>query len=251
MFPPRYVPAHPFLGAANRGMPAYSAYVPESAASLASGRPSASTAFVRQGGDPSMGMGMDYMDPSMMMGGDGAAMDMGYGMDGSYYMDGSASYPSWAKVLLAIVFLIILILVIVALVSCCGNSSDCKPNCKPNCKPPCPSPCPTPCRPPVNCECPGYVIQAQPTVTNEYFTPIDPRSTTPVNPWQTYCHERPQCAYFIQVTADNRQDTTIPINEASLTGHVLQYNCATQVWIDLGEIAAPSGTSGASGSTGV
>ena len=176
-----------------------------------------------------------------MMGGDLYDGDMWSDESGM----GMHAYPTWFRVLLALVIILIVIIVIVALVGFCSGRRDCDKchaspcSCSSNgggedsCKPPCPAPCPPPLAP-----CPGFVIQAQVAITDSYFLPIEPDQGVPVNPWQTFCESHVAgCAYLIQVTADNRTNKTIPVDVADLTGHVLQYNCATKVWLDLGTIA--------------
>lgn len=80
----------------------------------------------------------------------------------------------------------------------------------------------------------GFSISYTGVVDDSFFTQEDP-------PWITACDAG--CTYFAVVTVDNRTNDSVPANfDGDLTNHLIQYNCGTGDWTDLGQFLTPNAT---------
>jgi hypothetical protein len=69
---------------------------------------------------------------------------------------------------------------------------------------------------------------------------------------QVFCGVNPDSTFFMDVTVDNRINQTVPIGLSNnLTGHLIQYDCFTQTWTDLGQFNGMQGPPGPTGPPGL
>jgi hypothetical protein len=85
----------------------------------------------------------------------------------------------------------------------------------------------------------GFNIDYVGPVDNLFFLQPNP-------PWLDECAIG--CTYFAVVTDDNRGNQSVPANlNGDVSAHLIQYDCVSGLWIDVGQFLALPGPTGPTG----